>query len=584
MNLLPHWVLTDKFPAFYDSESKTALEQTARVYGAMQELITEYNSFVDSVNQHILDFENAAKKDYEIFTTAIRQEFQDFIDVVTLKIQSQDSIIEDAVSYMKTNLSESIDAALLEMRASGGFSQEVLKVYADLENQIAALNSRMNTFTALDDGSTTGDAELQDARTDYTGKTWDNVGEHIRGVTSELSSEIAELTEEVICRNVLNPNEYIYGAQLSASGIVLENGSNYLVTNFFEVDSTEDFSTWMYLGQSNTIINGQLDRICYYDADYAFISKESIATDNTDSLKTLTIPANAVYGRCHLSKDYNHVMILKGTEKPVEYIEFFENYTAIKDSAIPQNIMRKDDVSNHYLYGKKVAWYGDSIIKATAWTNKVNTHFNFDATNCGVGGTKISSSDENALNQQSRMLGQYEDVEDPNTGEITQGGLAIPSDTEVIIVGGGTNDWAQNVVLGDRALPYTADSTTIDVSTFRQACHAMFKNLKTLFPNAEIIVVGTPFGKLANRAMFTNKYGVVNNQGLQSTDYGEELLDVARMWGIKGFNYGRTLGINDCNVASVLEPSATDAHLHPYTEPAITMFADTVIRELTKLY
>lgn len=193
MNLLPHWVLTDKFPAFYDSESKTALEQTARVYGAMQELIKEYNSFVDSVNQHILDFENAAKKDYEIFTTAIRQEFQDFIDVVTLKIQSQDSIIEDAVSYMKTNLSESIDAALLEMRANGSFSQEVLKVYADMENQIAALNSRMNTFTTLGEGSTTGDAELQDGRTDYTGKTWDNIGSHIRGVTSELSSEIAEL-------------------------------------------------------------------------------------------------------------------------------------------------------------------------------------------------------------------------------------------------------------------------------------------------------------------------------------------------------------------------------------------------------
>lgn len=193
MNLLPHWVLTDKFPAFYDSESKTAIEQTARVYGAMQELITEYNKFVDSVNQHILDFENAAKKDYEIFTTAIRQEFQDFIDVVTLKIQSQDSIIEDAVSYMKTNLSESIDAALLEMRASGGFSQEVLKVYADMENQIAALNSRMNTFTTLEEGSTTGDAELQDGRTDYTGKTWDNIGSHIRGVTSELSSEIVEI-------------------------------------------------------------------------------------------------------------------------------------------------------------------------------------------------------------------------------------------------------------------------------------------------------------------------------------------------------------------------------------------------------
>ena len=223
MNLLPHWVLTDKFPAFYDSESKTSIEQTARVYGAMQELIKEYNSFVDSVNQHILDFENAAKKDYEIFTTAIRQEFQDFIDVVTLKIQSQDSIIEDAVSYMKTNLSESIDAALLEMRANGSFSQEVLKVYADMENQIAVLNSRLNTFTALEEGSTTGDAELQDARTDYTGKTWDNVGEHIRGVTSELSSEI------VLIEKALEKQTYsvmYWDTTIDNSGNILKYPSN----------------------------------------------------------------------------------------------------------------------------------------------------------------------------------------------------------------------------------------------------------------------------------------------------------------------------------------------------------------------
>lgn len=53
------------------------------------------------------------------------------------------------------------------------------------------LNERINT---LEDGSTTGDAELEDARIDKDGNTHDNVGEHIRNVTSQLSSEIADLT------------------------------------------------------------------------------------------------------------------------------------------------------------------------------------------------------------------------------------------------------------------------------------------------------------------------------------------------------------------------------------------------------
>lgn len=212
MNLLPHWVLTDKFPAFYDSESKTALEQTARVYGAMQQLITEYNKFVDNVNQHIAVFENAAKKDYEIFTTSIRQEFQDFIDIIDLKIKSQDSIISNAANYMRTNLYESISTLLAEMRASGDFSREILNVFSDYQNQLSALTARMNTYTTMKEGSTSGDAELMDARIDYTGKTWENLGGHVRGLTGRLSDYI----------DILYPNskyEWTLGRGISSSGV-----------------------------------------------------------------------------------------------------------------------------------------------------------------------------------------------------------------------------------------------------------------------------------------------------------------------------------------------------------------------------
>ena len=36
---LPDWVVTDTQKAFYDLESSTAIEQTARLYGKMQELV-----------------------------------------------------------------------------------------------------------------------------------------------------------------------------------------------------------------------------------------------------------------------------------------------------------------------------------------------------------------------------------------------------------------------------------------------------------------------------------------------------------------------------------------------------------------
>ena len=54
------------------------------------------------------------------------------------------------------------------------------------------LNERINTLTSLEDGITTCDAELEDARIDKDGNTHDNVGEHIRNVTSQLSEQKAD--------------------------------------------------------------------------------------------------------------------------------------------------------------------------------------------------------------------------------------------------------------------------------------------------------------------------------------------------------------------------------------------------------
>mgnify|MGYP003293753474 FL=1 len=79
MKRLPHWVLTDSFPAFYDSESLTATQQTARVYGAMQELIDSYNQFVDEINGHIDEHENSLEKDVCEFKSKIIHTMENYI-------------------------------------------------------------------------------------------------------------------------------------------------------------------------------------------------------------------------------------------------------------------------------------------------------------------------------------------------------------------------------------------------------------------------------------------------------------------------------------------------------------------------
>ena len=48
-------------------------------------------------------------------------------------------------------------------------------------NELDALNSRMNTFTKLSEGSTSGDAELKDIRVWFNGQTSDSAGSAVRG-------------------------------------------------------------------------------------------------------------------------------------------------------------------------------------------------------------------------------------------------------------------------------------------------------------------------------------------------------------------------------------------------------------------
>lgn len=70
-------------------------------------------------------------------------------------------------------------------------SEDVLR----LENDIAAERARINNLASLEEGSTTGDAELADIRVGADGKTYTNAGEAVRGQISELSESYSEITD-----------------------------------------------------------------------------------------------------------------------------------------------------------------------------------------------------------------------------------------------------------------------------------------------------------------------------------------------------------------------------------------------------
>ena len=367
-------------------------------------------------------------------------------------------------------------------------------------------------------------------------------------------------------KNLFNPEACTDGYFVNwNNGNAMKNdASDYTISDFIELEEGKSY------------VQNQTTHFALYDKYKVFTR----GFKDSNNPEIITLIDNEKYIRVSfpLSTTRKYTYQLEQGTAPSNYVSYgYEVDNTIDGLKVyfPTNL--KENCKNSRFYGKKVSWYGTSITQGGygKWCENVNKVFNFTATNNGVGGTAICKENENSsMCTQNRMLGNYGNVEDPNTGEITTTGIAIPSDVEVIFIEGGANDWARNWPIGDKKI-----STQPNDQTFYGACDLMFRNLTTLFPNAEIIVVGAPFGKVPNRPGFTDTYGILNNENLQTIEYGDVLLEVAGKWGIKGINIGRLMQIHDNNVNELIPDG-----LHLAQTEAARRASDVIINYLLTLY
>lgn len=101
---LPDIALTDLQPAFYDVESVTAIQMVSKFYKYLQDIVNDYNSFTNEVND---------------------------------EISNQNATIEDAVNYMTNNIiqtateiiNQAIEDGLIEVATSYNSENEELTIY-----------------------------------------------------------------------------------------------------------------------------------------------------------------------------------------------------------------------------------------------------------------------------------------------------------------------------------------------------------------------------------------------------------------------------------------------------------------------
>lgn len=105
LSKLPHWIYTDLRPAFYETESLTAVEMVARLYKHIQEHTDKLNEYCHDVDTFVADYKEFMEKDIEAFKIAIEQKHEDFTEVLNTRYESLELLCKD-IAYIIKDLNE----------------------------------------------------------------------------------------------------------------------------------------------------------------------------------------------------------------------------------------------------------------------------------------------------------------------------------------------------------------------------------------------------------------------------------------------------------------------------------------------
>lgn len=178
--------------------------------------------------------------------------------------------------------------------------------------------------------------------------------------------------------------------------------------------------------------------------------------------------------------------------------------------------------------GKKLTTYGDSITENGGWQSYLKDYFGFTIENKGIGGTTVSDNgNENSFCKQNRID-------------------TISSDSDVVIIMGGTNDCRQSIEIGD--LTY---SDGFDTTKFKGGLATTIRMVQNRCPNA-LIFVASLCGGRGNTAGENLDTPVYNSKNLTSYDYAKATKDVAEFFNIQYIPIFEECGINCWNRATYI--------------------------------
>ena len=258
-------------------------------------------------------------------------------------IETVDTTTEDLLNELNTTKIELVSR----------FEEKASKQEVEIERK------RIDNLTTLTEGSTTGDAELIDARIGQDGVTYNNVGGAIRGQFSKFD----ELLND--CFQIKNTLSFT------------STSSCYISKNGYKVTDAASFSMSepIYLEKGKTIVlygqgyNTQVSMISTCNSDESNIKAQVISTDSTLKKYSYTATDN-----CYVLLSYNNTVTDTYATIKIDYYNKINKIDEIESNINAQatnidNIKNKTNIQESISFNSNIGYISHTSNLVTDTTN-----------------------------------------------------------------------------------------------------------------------------------------------------------------------------------------------------------------------
>ena len=229
--------------------------------------------------------------------------------------------IEDAI--YKINQNEKNDKEALNKQMTSNFN--VLQ--SQTENELEIVRKRMDSFTRLQEGSTTGDSELIDARIGVDAFVYDNLGGAIRTQINDINKDKISKADLYIT-NLLNPNTLMKNTCCELGVIKPFDGWN--TTDYIEIDNNKKYSLFIFTDNDKKHLNNTY--VDQFDRNRVYIPESTLTNSK---LCDYTFDVKTKYIRVSGPSEYigtDGMIILTQHEKHINsYLPYGESITVISE-------------------------------------------------------------------------------------------------------------------------------------------------------------------------------------------------------------------------------------------------------------